>query len=84
MEWGYLAPAASLAAALLDTFGVTAELVEGHNGVYDVMYGEREVYSNRNALGKVPTNTEVLELISRYIPPLPGKENKAKNIFPVI
>lgn len=84
VEWGYLKPAASLADVILETFGVKAELVEEHNGIFDISYGNIELYSNNEDRSKVPTNTEAMELISKQIKPVPGKENKAKNIFPMI
>lgn len=72
-----------MADAISETFGINAELVEEHNGIFDIFYGNKELYSNKEDRSKVPTNTEALELISQYIKPLPGKENKSKNIFPL-
>jgi predicted Rdx family selenoprotein len=83
VEWGYLKPAASLADAISETFGVKAELIEEHNGIFEILYGNIELYSNREDRSKVPANPEALELISQHIKPLPGKENKAKNISPM-
>ena len=75
--------AASLAEAISETFGVKAELVEEHDGIFDIIFGNTELYSNKEDRSKVPANIEALELISQHIKPLPGKENKAKNIFPM-
>jgi predicted Rdx family selenoprotein len=39
--------AAGLAAAIESSFGMTAELVEGHDGIYEVTLDGELVYSNQ-------------------------------------
>ena len=52
--------AVGLADAIKDTFGITANLVEGHNGIYEVGVNSDIVYTNRGKCSRLPTTGEVL------------------------
>jgi len=65
--------AAGLAAAIKKKFGLQAELVAGHDGIYEIGVNGRLVYSNR-ACNHPPLEAEVLAEIAKYSPPLAGPE----------
>ncbi len=58
-EWNYKPQAASLADELKDAFGVKAELVPGHSGIFDVIVDDNLVFSNSQA-GRFPEPGEVV------------------------
>jgi hypothetical protein len=66
--------AAGLAEQIMDKFGVMVELVEGHDGIYEVWLNKTPVYSNRGACSGIKSATEILWIIGRQIPLLPGKK----------
>ena len=58
-EWNYKPQAASLAEELSDAFGVKAELIPGHGGIFDVIVDDNLVFSNSQA-GRFPELGEVV------------------------
>ncbi len=63
--------ASSLAAAIEKTFGITAELLEGHDGIYEVAINGHTVYTNQKKCGQLPEKEEILQEIRKYKDPLP-------------
>lgn len=76
--------AAGLADAIADTFGVRPQMIEAHNGVFEVLLNGEMIYTNQSACSRVPTVPEALEVLARHIEPLPGKTHRAKNPFPLM
>jgi hypothetical protein len=63
--------AASLAASIQGQFGIEANLVEGHNGIYEVAVNGNTIYSNQSTCSSgFPTNEEIFQGISAYVQPL--------------
>ena len=58
-EWNYKPQAASLAEELSDAFGVNAELIPGHGGIFDIIVDDNLVFSNSQA-GRFPEPGEVV------------------------
>lgn len=52
-ERGFHDPAASLAAAIEKRFDLSCELIEGRDGIYEVVLGDVVVFSNRGKRGKL-------------------------------
>ena len=75
--------AAGLADAIKDTFGITANLIEGHNGIYEVSVNSNIVYANQGKCSRMPTTGEVLKEIGNYKAPLPGKKIALTEMFPI-
>ena len=63
--------AASLAATIENTFGLQAEFIEGHNGIYEIVVNDKIVYTNK-ACEHPPIEEDVLAEISKYKNPLSG------------
>ncbi|MBN1992456.1 MAG: Rdx family protein [Anaerolineae bacterium] len=61
--------AASLAAEIQHRFGLQAELIAGHNGIYEIAVNDKLVYTNQACTHPL-VEEEVLAEISRYQPPL--------------
>jgi hypothetical protein len=77
-----LRTAAGLADAIKDTFGITANLVEGHDGIYEVSANSDIVYTNQGKCSRLPTTGEVLKEIGNYKAPLPGEKIALAEVFP--
>ena len=75
--------AAGLADAIKDTFDIPANLIEGHDGIYEVTVNMDIVYTNRGKCSRLPTTGEVLKEIGNYKAPLPGKKIALTEIFPI-
>jgi hypothetical protein len=76
--------AAGLAEVVAETFGVRPKLIEGHNGIFDVLLDSRVIYTNQSACSRMPTIPEVLQEIGRRLKPLPGKAHLTINAFPFV
>lgn len=59
--------AASLAAAIKNAFGFTADLLEGHNGIFEVAIGGQVVYTNQKECGRLPENEEILQKLQEHL-----------------
>jgi hypothetical protein len=68
--------AASLAAAIKNRFGLEAELIEGHDGIYEIIVNKTLVYTNQ-ACEHPPVEEDVFAEISQYQPPLPVQNEAA-------
>lgn len=79
-----LKAAANLAGAIEETFGIEVELMEGHNGIYQVALNGNVVYSNQRDCHGIPSVPEMLHEIGKHIPPLPGKALKTAAAFPIM
>ena len=64
VPWNYLPEATSLAAALSDDLGVEVELIEGKNGIFDVVVGSDLIFSKQK-VGRFPENNEILEMLRK-------------------
>ena len=61
--------ASGLAARIKDIFGITPQLVEGHNGIYEVAINGRVVATNKGKCSGIPTAEELLLEIRKHSPP---------------
>ena len=61
--------ATGLAATIEQKFGLHVELVQGHDGIYEIAVNNRLVYSNK-ACEHSPVDEEVFAEISKYKAPL--------------
>lgn len=59
--------ATSLAAVIKNAFGFTADLLEGHNGIFEVAIGGQVVYTNHKECGRLPENEEILLKIREHL-----------------
>jgi len=70
--------ASSLAAAIQNKFGVVANLIEGHHGIYEVAVNGDTIYSNQSkCCSGFPSNDEIFQEIRVYTPALPGMQSTA-------
>ena len=76
--------ATGLAARIKDIFGFTPQLVEGHNGIYEVCVRGQVVVNNKGKCMRVPTENEILSILRNHISSLPGKEKMVKTILPMV
>jgi hypothetical protein len=49
-------------------------LIEGHNGVYEIIVDDEVVFPNPGTRRKIPTNGEMLRKLVDYTELLPGKK----------
>lgn len=75
--------AAGLAARIEEIFGVAPQLVEGHNGIYEVTSNGQVVATNQGKCTGVPGENDILSVIRKSINPLPGKEKMVKTMLPM-
>jgi hypothetical protein len=61
--------ATSLAASIKNKFGLQADLIQGHDGIYEIVVNDTLVYSN-TACEHPPLEEDVFAEISKYHPPL--------------
>ena len=66
IEWNYLPNASSLAAAIKDSLGLNAELIEGRGGIFEVTVNNDKIYDNQEVCGRLPSNEEVLEKLKTF------------------
>ncbi|MFA5880862.1 MAG: DUF2703 domain-containing protein, partial [Eubacteriales bacterium] len=59
-----------MAAAIKNKFGITAKLIEGHNGIYEVAVNGNMIYSNQGACSKRPKEDEIFQEIQKHTTPL--------------
>jgi hypothetical protein len=58
--------ATSLAATIKSEFGIDPELIEGHNGIYEVSTKNQVAYTNKSVCNSgFPGHQEIIESISR-------------------
>ena len=66
-----------MAATIRSEFGIDAELIQGHGGIYEVMFNDTVVYSNQSSCGRFPTDEEIFAEILKHRNPLPAEEKAA-------
>jgi hypothetical protein len=76
--------ASGLAARIKDVFGIIPQLVDGHNGIYEVAINGKAVVTNQGKCRGIPTDEEILQEIRKHKSPLPGKEKMLKTVIPVM
>jgi len=76
--------ASGLAARIKDIFGITPQLVDGHNGIYEVAIHGQVVATNQGKCSGIPNDEEILQEIRKHKPPLPGKEKMVKTVIPLM
>jgi len=63
--------ASSLAASIQKVFGISPELVDGHNGIYEVAVNGNVIYSTKSTCSTgFPADQEIFQGISMYLKPL--------------
>ena len=62
VAWNYLPQATRLAARISEMSGIEAELIEGGNGVFDVVADDKLVFS-KHQVGRFPDDEEVITLL---------------------
>jgi hypothetical protein len=77
--------ASGLAARIKDIFGIAPQLVEGHNGIYEISINGKVVVTNQGKCSGIPSDEAILQEIRKCQSPLPGKEkNMVKSVFPMM
>lgn len=77
--------ASGLAARIKEIFGISPQLVEGHNGIYEVAINGQVVVTNQGRCSGIPTDEELLQEIRKHKSPLPGKERKmVRSVLPIM
>jgi hypothetical protein len=76
--------ASSLAARIKDIFGVASQLVEGHNGIYEVSIDGRAIVTNQGKCSAMAPEDEILSAVRKSLSPLPGKEKMIRTIIPLM
>ncbi len=64
-QWGYLDKALSLRESIEKQYGVTAELIQGTGGVFEVSFNNSLLFSKKE-LGRFPNENEIEDLIEYY------------------
>ena len=67
-----------MAAAIEDNFGIIATLKERHGGIFEITVNSELIYSNQKEGGQFPEKAAILQEISKFTDPLPGREIKEK------
>jgi hypothetical protein len=75
--------ASGLAARIKDIFGIASQLVEGHNGIYEVAFNGKLVVTNQGKCSRIPSDEEILQEIRKHKSPLPNKEKMVKTVLPM-
>ncbi len=59
---------------ILDRFGISPSLMEGHHGIFEVVVKGNFIYTNAGQCGILPTDEAILWEVRKIADPLPGKE----------
>jgi predicted Rdx family selenoprotein len=65
-ECGMVEDALNFMTLIQSGFGIPVELKEGHNGIFEISMNGKVVYNNNNSATVVPTEGEVLDIITKY------------------
>ena len=77
--------ASGLAARIKDIFGITPQLVDGHNGINEVAINGKVVVTNQGKCSGIPSDEVILQEMRKHRSPLPGKEKQmVKSVFPMM
>ena len=63
-----------MASAIENEFGISAELIEGHNGIYEVAIDGNIVYTNKEVCGQLPENEQIIQQIRDHRSALPQQD----------
>lgn len=66
-ECGLLADAVNLATIIERGFGIPVTLKEGHAGIFEISLNDKVIYTNNNSASIVPSEGEVISIISREV-----------------
>jgi len=66
VEWGYLKRASGLGAEIEKEFLVKVNLIDGHEGIFEVAINDHVIYSNFKEEGRLPEPEEIIERIREY------------------
>lgn len=72
-----------MAAAITKKFGLNAELIVGHNGIYEVAVKNEVIFTNQGSCRKFPSDNEVLGKILKHYPLLPGEKLTMIDVLPI-
>ncbi|MDZ7696198.1 MAG: hypothetical protein U5R49_04455 [Deltaproteobacteria bacterium] len=75
--------AAGLAVRIKEVFGITPQLMEGHNGIYEVTINGEVAATNQGKCTAVPGEDDIVSVIRKSISPLPEKEKMVKTVLPM-
>jgi len=78
--------ASSMAAAIKNNLGLTAQLVEGHDGIFLVTVNGQNLYDNRGECCRLPGTGDILKTIQGYLgsnPIVSSPENKKVQTPPI-
>ena len=64
-QWGYLDKALSLRESIEKQYGVTAELIQGTGGVFEVSFNNSLLFSKKE-LGRFPNENEIEDILDDY------------------
>lgn len=77
--------ASGLVARIKDIFGISANLVDGHNGIYEVAINGKVVVTNQGKCSGIPSDEAILQEIRKHQSPLPGKEKlMVRTVIPMM
>ena len=76
--------ASGLAARIKEIFGITPQLLEGHNGIYEVFINGQVIATNQGKCTGMPNEDEILSAVRKYKTPLPDKEKMVKTVLPMV
>jgi hypothetical protein len=77
--------ASGLAARIKDIFGIAANLVDGHNGIYEVSINGKVLVTDQGKCSGIPSDEEILQEIRKHQSPLPGKEKlMVRTVIPMM
>lgn len=72
--------AASLAAAIESAFDMEVELVEGHNGIYEVSVKNEVLYTNKGQCSQgFPRHEQIIEQIGQFIGVAPKRSTQSES-----
>ena len=64
VEWNYYPQAASLAEALKERYGISAELIKSGGGVFEVVHDNELIFSKK-AIGRFPEHEEIFKKLDK-------------------
>jgi hypothetical protein len=76
--------ASGLEAWIKDIFGIAPKLIEGHNGIYEVLINGQALVTNQGKCSGIPSDEEILQEIRKHKHPLPGKDKMVKAVLPMM
>ena len=68
---------------IAEKFGIQAELIEGHDGIYEVTINNEVVFTNLGSCQQFPTDGEILGKVRKFAAPLPGQKLTLTEVLPM-